>query len=74
MSTRTEFRKLVDLSTRREKTQLMDEVNGWDEHEARFKGRDLWLRAIRAHCEGTDVFHDDQTVIDAGDMTVIGEI
>lgn len=52
----------------------MDEVNGWDEHEARFKGRDLWLRAIRAHCEGTDVFHDDQTVIDAGDMTVIGTI
>ncbi|KAH7080964.1 hypothetical protein FB567DRAFT_595290 [Paraphoma chrysanthemicola] len=71
MSTRTEFKKLTDLSVRWEKAELMSEIGEWDEHEASFKGRDLWIRAVRAHCEGTDVFRDDETVSDAGDLNVV---
>ncbi|KAH7066714.1 hypothetical protein BKA63DRAFT_425379 [Paraphoma chrysanthemicola] len=72
MSTRTEFNKLTDLRARWEKTELMSEIGEWDEHEARFKGRDLWMRAVRAHCEGTDVFRGDETIIDDGDLTGVG--
>jgi hypothetical protein len=73
MTTRTELRGLTELEDRNSKRQLMDEVNEWDEEEAVWKGRDLWIRAVRAWCEGREVWHDDRTVVDAGELTTIGD-
>ena len=73
MSTRTELKKLTQLADRAEKIKLMDEVNGWKDEEAAFKGKALWIRAVRGWCEGREAFHDDRTVVDAGDLTVVGE-
>lgn len=73
MSTKTELKKLTELEGRGEKHELMKEIRGWDEEEATFKGRDLWIRAVRSWCEGRDVWHDDRTVMDAGDVTTVGD-
>ncbi|KAH7406790.1 hypothetical protein DE146DRAFT_786591 [Phaeosphaeria sp. MPI-PUGE-AT-0046c] len=72
MSTRTELKKLTELDGRREKEELMGEIWGWDQEEATFKGRDLWIRAVRSWCEGREVWHDDRTVMSPGDLTTVG--
>lgn len=60
------MKKLTELEDRKGRRELMSEIAAWDEEEALFKGRDLWMRAVRSWCEGTEVWHDDRTVIDAG--------
>jgi hypothetical protein len=48
--------------TQREKEQLVDEAEGWEGSEARFKGRDLWITSVKAGCSGGEGFRDDVTV------------
>jgi hypothetical protein len=72
MSTRTELGKLTDVVDRKSKRELMDEVEGWGEEEAEWKGRSLWIRAVRSWCVGGEVWHDDRTVLDAGVLTSVG--
>lgn len=62
MTTRTELSKLVDVPDKQGKVSLMEEIKGWDEDEACFKGRDLWIRAVKSCCEGGSAFRDDTTV------------
>jgi hypothetical protein len=72
MTTRTELSRLTELENRKGKRELMDEVGAWGEEEAVWKGRDVWIRAVRGWCEGREVWHDDRTVVDAGDLTMVG--
>jgi hypothetical protein len=62
MMTRTDLSKLMDIEDRQGKTGLIAEIRGWDEDEATFKGRDLWIRAVASWCEGGSAFRDDMTV------------
>lgn len=71
-STRTELQKLINLNLQ-EKRDLVKEIRGWDEVVATRKGLELWQRAVIGYCEGRRIFKDDETVVDAGDMTTIGE-
>jgi hypothetical protein len=72
MSTRTELKKLTDVNDRKSKRELMEELNGWDEEEAEWKGRSSWIRAVKSWCVGGEVWHDDRTVVDAGALTSVG--
>jgi len=67
MSTRTELEPLKRVRSRRGKAELMDEIGRWTDEEAVFKGKSLWVRAVRAWCVGGDAFRDDRTVFDAGE-------
>lgn len=71
-STRTEVRKLTELDVS-ERRQLVAEIKAWDEDVALRKGRELWQRAVLGYCEGKRVWKDDETVVDAGDMTRVGD-
>lgn len=72
MTTRTELKKLTEMEGWREKEELMKEVRRWGEEEAEWKGRGLWMRAMRGWCEGREVWHDDLTVSGAGELTTVG--
>ncbi|CAO2652554.1 Nn.00g008370.m01.CDS01 [Neocucurbitaria sp. VM-36] len=61
ISTRTGTRGLAELG-RGERRELLEEVRGWGEDGARFKGRDLWITAVEGFCLGKPVFRDDVTV------------
>jgi hypothetical protein len=50
----------------------MEELNGWNGEEAEWKGRSLWIRAVKSWCVGGEVWHDDRTVVDAGALTSVG--
>lgn len=65
--------KLTELDDIQGKRKLVSDIGEWGEEEAVFKGKDLWIRAVKAWCEGGEIWHDDRTVIDAGDLTTIGE-
>lgn len=73
MTTRTELKKLTEVEARKEKEELMREVREWGEEEAEWKGRGLWMRAVRGWCEGREVWHDDLTVSGVGELTSVGE-
>jgi hypothetical protein len=72
MTSRTELGKLTDVIDRKSKRDLMDEVEGWGKEEAEWKGRSLWIRAVRNWCVGGEVWHDDRTILDAGVLTSVG--
>lgn len=65
MTSRTELSKLMEVDSRAGKAELMEEVMNWDEHEANFKGRDLWIKAVTSWCVGGPSFNDDCTVYTA---------
>ncbi|KAH6644625.1 hypothetical protein C7974DRAFT_420086 [Boeremia exigua] len=71
-STRTELKKLTDLDVH-ERRKLVQEIRGWDREVATRKGLELWQTAVIGYCEGKKVFKGDETVVDAGDMTTVGE-
>lgn len=74
MTTRTELSPLVDIRSKKDKRALWEEVDGWDEDEAVFKGRDLWIRAVKSWCVGGEVWHDDRTIVGGGSgLTSAGE-
>ena len=52
---------------------LVQEIRGWDREVATRKGLELWQTAVIGYCEGKKVFKGDETVVDAGDMTTVGE-
>lgn len=62
MSTKTELKNLKDLDDR-EKEDLMVEIWAWDEEEAVFKGRELWITSVKGFCEGGLWRRDDRTVV-----------
>ncbi|KAI8932677.1 hypothetical protein NX059_010171 [Plenodomus lindquistii] len=72
MNTHTRTKKLTDVVGGEEKKKLLDEVQGWEEDEARFKGRDLWITSLRGWCTGRPVFRDDRTVWSSVAPTVGG--
>jgi len=51
LAVRTTFQRLVDL-TEYERGRVLDEIKGWNEEVAEFKGRDLWWGVVRGLCEG----------------------
>jgi hypothetical protein len=70
MSTRAELCRLLDLD---DKKGLMREIGDWEDEEAAVKRRDLWIRAVRGWCEGREVWYDDRTVVNAGELTTVRE-
>ena len=73
MSTRTELIPLKQVRSREGKKELMEEFGQWTDEEETFKGKSLWIHAVRSWCEGGDAFRDDRTVFEAGDGTVVGD-
>jgi hypothetical protein len=65
VTTRTELSKLMEVESKADKAALIEEVMSWDEHEASFKGRDLWITALKGWCEDRLPFNDDCTVFSA---------
>jgi hypothetical protein len=63
MSIRTELTRLTDWDDCK---GLMREIQAWEDDEAIFKGRDLWIKAVRWWYVGWEGRHDDQTVVDVG--------
>jgi hypothetical protein len=51
MTTRTELSRLLEVESQADKAKLMDEVMSWKEYEASFKGRELWITALKGWCE-----------------------
>lgn len=72
MTTKTDLKRLSELDEV-ERAELMMEIKGWDEDEAIFKGRDLWIRAVSGWCTGHPGMKDDASIIDAGSLTSIGD-
>ncbi|KAF1914518.1 hypothetical protein BDU57DRAFT_596475 [Ampelomyces quisqualis] len=65
-TTRTQLSRLVDVDTQQRRKELWAEVSSWGEEEAVFKGRDLWIRAVRSWCVGGEAWCDDRTVVGGG--------
>ncbi|KAF1947472.1 hypothetical protein EJ02DRAFT_333533 [Clathrospora elynae] len=65
MTTRTAMQELRQLGLK-ERAELMREVYGWDEDEARFKGRALWVGLVERFFAGKAGFRDDCTVFTEG--------
>jgi hypothetical protein len=65
MTTRTELSRLLEVESQADKAKLMDEVMSWKEYEASFKGRELWITALKGWCENRYPFNDDRTVSSA---------
>ncbi|KAJ4991790.1 hypothetical protein SVAN01_02640 [Stagonosporopsis vannaccii] len=55
------------------KQDSVTEIRGLDGEIATRKGLKLWQRAIIEVCESMKTFRGDETIVDAGDMTTIGE-
>jgi hypothetical protein len=65
MTTRTELSRLMGVESKANKAELLKEVMSWKEHEASFKGRELWITALKGWCENREPFNDDCTVFSA---------
>jgi hypothetical protein len=62
MTTRTELSRLMGVESKASKAELLKEVMSWKEHEASFKGGELWITALEGWRENREPFNDDRTV------------
>lgn len=63
---------MTDLDVQ-ERSVLVNEIRSWDREVATRKGVELWQRAVIGYCEGKKILKDNETVVDAGEMTRIGD-
>ncbi|KAH7109839.1 hypothetical protein B0J11DRAFT_448750 [Dendryphion nanum] len=70
----TSLEKLTDLPES-EHASLVAEIRSWPNEIARYKGRDLWQRAVMGWCEGSRAtYHDDDNVgSDTGSFTRVDD-
>lgn len=68
MTTRVQIEPLVCME--KERLQYLSrEIRSWPAHIARLKGRGLWGRTVLGYIEQFPMVHDDESVVDAGEMT-----
>ena len=68
LTTRVQIKPLVHM--KKEHLQILSrEIRSWPAHIGRLKGRELWGRAVLGFIEKFPMARDDQSVVDAAEMT-----
>lgn len=65
----TSIQNLVDVQEE-QRANLVKEIRSWPDEIARYKGRDVWEKALVGWCEGRElVVRDDRSVFSDSGMT-----